>query len=94
MYAGESIGKLVVDFLRESGLEKPLIERQLVEQWPSIMGPVVARMTRSVEVEDGVLRVKLSSASLRATLFEQRFELVKRVNDAMGTRVVHDVRLM
>lgn len=94
MYAGSAIGDLLITFLRENGLEKPLLERQVVEKWPEIMGPLVTKMTRSVEVEDGILRVKLSSASLRATLFEQRFELVRKVNEAVGGNVIKDVRLM
>lgn len=83
----------MVDVLRENGLEKPILEHQMVALWPQVMGPTVARMTRSVEVEDGLLRVKLNNAALRAQLFECRFELVKRLNEAAGAVVLRDVRL-
>ena len=88
-----TIGDLMVDYLRESGLEKPLLERRMVELWPEVMGSMVARMTRSVEVREGVLYVRLSNAALRAQLFDCRFELVKRLNDAAGAKVLRDVRL-
>lgn len=89
-----SIGDLLTTYLREQGLEKPLLERQVVERWSEIMGPTVAQMTRSVEVENGMLRVRLSNAALRAQLFECRRELVKKINETMGSDVIHDVRLL
>lgn len=89
-----SIGDLLTTYLREQGLEKPLLERQVVERWPEIMGPIVAQMTRNVEVENGMLRVRLSNAALRAQLFECRRELVKKINETMGSDVINDVRLL
>lgn len=89
-----SIGDLLTTYLREQGLEKPLLERQVVERWPEIMGPIVAQMTRNVEVENGMLRVRLSNAALRAQLFECRRELVKKINETMGSEVINDVRLL
>lgn len=84
-----------MEFLRENGMEKPILERRVVEQWPRVMGETVARLTRSVEVTDGVLYVKLSSAALRSQLFEIRFDLVKKLNEAVGCEgVIRDVRLL
>lgn len=88
-----AIGNLLVDYLRENGLEKPLLERQMVDLWPQVMGATVSRMTRSVEVREGVLYVRLSNAALRAQLFDCRYELVKRLNTAAGAEVLRDVRL-
>lgn len=76
-------------------MEKPIMERRVVEQWSQLMGETVARLTRSVEVTDGVLYVRLSSAALRQQLFEMRFDLIKKLNEAVGCEgVIRDVRLM
>lgn len=91
----QSIGEALADFLRESGLEKPIMERRIVELWPQVMGESVARLTREVEVTDGVLYVRLNSAALRSQLFEIRFDLVRRLNEAVGCEgVIRDVRLL
>ena len=90
----QSIGDVVAEYLRESGLEKPLMERQIVASWNDLMGETVARLTRSVELQNGVLRVKLSSAALKAQLFECRHELIKKMNDFVGCEVVTDLRLL
>lgn len=90
----ETIGDVLVAYLRENNLEKPLLERELIKRWPEIMGPAVAQLTRSVEMEDGMLRVRISSAALRATLFDERRQLIERLNSAMGATVVLDIRLL
>ena len=89
----QAIGDIVAEFLRESGLEKPLMERQVVASWNDVMGKTVADLTRSVELKDGVLTVKISSAALKAQLFECRREVVKKMNDVVGCEVVKEVKL-
>ncbi|MBR6017861.1 MAG: DUF721 domain-containing protein [Paludibacteraceae bacterium] len=89
-----ALGEVLGEYLRESGLEKPVLETRVVSLWPEVMGPVVARLTRSVEVENGVLIVRLSNAALKAQLFENRFELVRKMNEAVGGEVLHDCRLL
>lgn len=89
-----ALGEVLGEYLRESGLEKPVLETRIVSLWPEVMGPVVARLTCSVEVENGVLIVRLSNAALKAQLFENRFELVRKMNEAVGGEVLHDCRLL
>lgn len=88
------LGEVLGTYLRESGLEKPMLETRVVKLWPELMGPTVARMTRSVEVVDGVLMVRISSAALKAELFEVRFELVEKLNKAVGGNVLRDCRIL
>ncbi len=89
-----NIGQAIGLFLRESGLEKTVLETRVTALWPQVMGATVARLTRSVEVSDGVLIVRISSAALKAQLFDCRFELVKKINEAVGGEVIHDCRIL
>ena len=88
------ISDALVDFLRESGLEKSVLAVQVEEAWPRVMGPMVAQLTRSVEVKDGMLIVRVSSAALKAQLFENRFELVRKLNEAVGAEAIRDCRIL
>jgi predicted nucleic acid-binding Zn ribbon protein len=81
-------------YLRESGLEKTVLETRVVELWPQVMGPTVARLTRKVEVDNGMLIVYITSAALKAQLFECRFELVSKINQAVGGEVINDCRIL
>ena len=84
----------LVQYLRESGLEQSVLEVQIEEVWPQVMGDVVNRLTRSVEVKDGVLIVRVNSAALKTQLFENRFELVHNLNEAVGATVIRDCRIL
>ena len=84
----------IVGFLRETGLEQQVLEVQMEEVWPSVMGETVAKLTRSVEVKNGMLYVKVNSAALKTQLFENRFELVRKLNEAVGAQVIRDCRIL
>ena len=83
-----SITDALVDFLRESGLEQTVMDRQIEEVWPQVMGETVQKLTRSVEVKDGTLYVRVNSAALKTQLFENRFELVRKLNEAVGAPAI------
>ena len=84
----------LVSYLRESGLEQSVLEVQVEEVWPQVMGDIVTKLTRSVEVKDGMLIVRVSSAALKTQLFENRFELVRKLNEAVGAEVIKDCRIL
>ncbi len=89
-----NITDAIVDYLRESGLEQSVLEVQMEEVWPRVMGETVAKLTRSVDVKDGMLIVHVNSAALKAQLFENRFELVRKLNEAVGAQVIRDCRIL
>lgn len=94
MIGAASISDALIDFLRESGLEQSVLDVQIEEVWPRVMGETVRKLTRSVEVRDGVLYVHVNSAALKAQLFENRFELVHKLNDAVGAPAIRDCRIL
>lgn len=89
-----SISEALVSYLRESGLEQSVLDVQIEEVWPKVMGETVRKLTRSVEVKNGVLYVHINSAALKAQLFENRFELVKKLNEAVGAPAIKDCRIL
>ena len=89
-----SISEALITYLRESGLEQSVLEVQVEEAWPKVMGDVVTRLTRSVEVKNGMLIVRVNSAALKTQLFENRFELVHKLNEAVGAQVIRDCRIL
>lgn len=74
-------------------LEKPLLEQRVVSSFTKVMGPTISRYTKDITVENGVLHLRVTNAALRQQLFEQRFELVSKLNAAVGGEALRDVRL-
>ena len=90
----QSLTDALVGYMREEGLEQSLFEVQIEEIWPQVMGETVTKLTRSVDLKDGMLIVHLNSAALKAQLFENRFELVRKLNEALGAEAIRDCRLL
>lgn len=89
-----AIGDALISYLRESGLEQSVLDVQIEQVWPRVMGDVVNQLTRKVEVKNGVLYVHVNSAALKAQLFENRFELVRKLNEAVGANAIRDCRIL
>ncbi len=89
-----SITDALVEYLRESGLEQSVLDVQIEEIWPQVMGETISKLTRSIEVKDGMLIVHVNSAALKAQLFENRFELVRKLKEAVGAPAIKDCRIL
>jgi len=89
-----SIGEALVAYLRENDLEQSVLDVQIEEVWPQVMGETVKKLTRSIEVKNGVLYVYVNSAALKTQLFENRFELIKKLNEAVGAPALKDCRIL
>ena len=88
----ESLRDVLLRTLREQGLETPLKHKRLVEAWPEVAGPVIARYTLNTYIYNQTLFVRLSNPSLRSDLSMMRSELVKKLNDVVGEQVIVDIR--
>ena len=78
--------------LREQGLETPLNQKRLVDAWPEVAGPIVARYTLNTYIYNQTLYVRLSNPALRSDLSMRRQELTEKLNAAVGEQVITDVR--
>lgn len=88
----KNIKDLVMQNLRENGLETPLLQKRLVDAWPEVAGPSVARFTREVSIYNQVLYVKLSSPVLRTELSMSRQTFIDKLNHIVGARIITDIR--
>ena len=88
----QSVEKLVMQQLRFLGLETPLLQKRLVESWPTVAGEAIARFTTNVRIQNQTLFVRLSVPALRADLSMRRQEFVQRLNQHVGAQIIADIR--
>ena len=88
----QAIGELIMRNLRAQGLETPLLQKRLVEAWPTVAGEVIARYTTNVVIRNQTLFVRLSAPALRADLSMRRQEFVQKLNNYVGNQVIADIR--
>ena len=88
----KSVGELILKNLREQGLETPLQQKRLMAAWPEVMGEMIAGYTQDLFIKNQTLFVHLTNPTLRADLSMMRHEIVKKLNAAVGSQVIADIR--
>ncbi len=89
----EQLGGVILQYLRETGLETPLNEHRLIQAWDKVLGPSVSRYTKELRIYNQVLFVTVTSAALRNELMMRRTELVTRLNTRVGAQVITQIVL-
>ena len=88
----QSLKDILLHNLREQGLETPLLQKRLVDSWPEVAGPLIARYTLNTYIYNQPLFVRLSTPSLRADLSMMKRQLVDKLNAAVGQQVITDIK--
>ena len=88
----KGIKELILKNLREQGLETPLLQKRLIEAWPTVAGEMIANYTDGVTIRNQTLYVHLTNPALRADLSMMRVELVRKLNAHVGSQVIADIK--
>ena len=89
----KSISDILQQFLRKEGLETPLQQKRLIDAWESVTGEMVARYTQEKFIKNQILYVKITNPALRQDLSMMRQQLMRRLNEAVGSSVISDVKI-
>lgn len=89
----KSISDLLSVFLRHEGLETPLLQKRAIGAWDTIMGPTIVRYTGEKFIKNQTMFVKITNPALRQDLSMMRSRIVRRINEAVGSQVIVDIRL-
>jgi predicted nucleic acid-binding Zn ribbon protein len=73
------IGAVLPSVLRDLGLQKRFSERRLVERWPAVVGPELARRARATRFDKGTLFVHVDHGAWMQELHFMERELVRKL---------------
>lgn len=91
--SSEQVGGVILQYLRETGLETPLNEHRLIQAWGTVLGPAVSKYTKELKIYNQVLFVTVTSAAMRNELMMRRTELTARLNAQVGAQVITQIVL-
>jgi predicted nucleic acid-binding Zn ribbon protein len=89
----QTIGAVISDYLRELKIEKKVTEAGLINSWPSIVGPTIARQTEKVYIRNGVFYIHISSPVLRNEIAYMKTRIMEVLNEKAGQRIITRVVL-
>ena len=82
--AGEAIDR----FLARAGLAKRVAQAGVIEEWPELVGPQIAQVTRAESVTpDGVLRVLVATSAWANELSLMTPRIMSRLNSGRVGRI-------
>jgi predicted nucleic acid-binding Zn ribbon protein len=89
----QKIGEVISDYLKDLRIDKKVLETRLVNSWPSIVGPAIARQTDKIYIRNGVFYIHISSPVLRNELSYMKSRIADVLNEKAGERVILKVVL-
>ncbi len=87
----KSIAEIIGDFMQQEDIETAVLEQKALRLWSQVVGQGVNRLTTERYVDDGVITVKIASASLRNDLMLSRSNLIAQLNNLVGKPVIKEI---
>lgn len=92
-HQGAPLAAVIQEFLAAYGLNKSFAEAQVATCWEKLMGAAVARNTRKISLNDGLLQLVVDSAALRYELKLAETQLCEKLNEALGGTYVRSIKI-
>jgi predicted nucleic acid-binding Zn ribbon protein len=88
----EPFGSALETLVHQLGLTKKMKQAAILSSWAGIVGEQIARVTEAERIENGILFVKTLNAPWRNELSMRRLQIIEKLNAAVGSRVVKEIR--
>ena len=86
-----SIQDAINQFLQKSKLKSGIQAVRIEEVWEELMGKTIAKYTDKIQMINGTLFISTQVAPLKNELLYQKEQIITRINEAMGEKVVKEV---
>jgi len=82
---------LIDKLIRSYGLESKMQELDVMSEWENIVGKMIARHTKDIQIRNKILYITLDSAPLKHELLMSKTRIIELVNEKSGKLLVEDV---
>lgn len=85
------IGEVLSAVLEQAGVAQAVREQEVLAKWPEIVGSAVADHARPKSLSGGVLFLTVENGAWRSQLFALKKEIIRKINDFAGKRIVKNI---
>ena len=85
------LGDALKQFVQNSKLKNGIRAAQIEEVWLELMGNTIAKYTDKIYIFDQKLFIETSVGPLKNELGFQKQQIIERVNEKVGERIITDV---
>lgn len=86
-----SIQDALQQFLKKSRLKTGVQAMQIEDVWAKIMGKTISKYTDKIQIINQTLFISTQVAPLKNELLFQKEQIIERVNEALGEKVITEV---
>ena len=87
----KSIAEIIGDFMQQEDIETSMLEHRALLHWGDVVGPGANRLTTERYVDNGIITVKIASASLKNDLMLTRSSIIAQLNQLTGKPVIREI---
>ncbi|HEX8461980.1 MAG TPA: DUF721 domain-containing protein [Segetibacter sp.] len=85
------IGDAIKAFLSKSRLKNGMQALQIEQIWETLMGKTIAKYTDKIQIINSTLFIRTNVGPLKQELMYQKEQIIDRVNEALGEKVIKEV---
>ena len=85
------ISEIIQELLKKNNMKSRLDETTITQKWEEVVGKPMAKYTRKVYVNKGILYVEVISSVARNELVMNRSILIERLNSTTGNETIKDI---
>ncbi len=86
-----NIGDALKNMISKSNLRNGVRAVQIEEVWENLMGKTIAKYTDKIKIVNQTLFISTNVGPLRNELMYQKPQIIQRVNEAFGEKVISHV---
>ncbi len=86
-----SIGDALKGFINKSKLKNGIRAVQIEEVWENLMGKTIAKYTDKIEIINQTLFIHTTIGTLKQELMYQRVQIIERINEIFGEKIITQV---
>lgn len=90
----ERLADLLTKLLRNLGVERKVKESEVISKWPNIVGPRISNVTTPKKTDKGILFVKVKGSAWKNELIFLKMNIITKIDKAVGTGIIKDIRFM
>tara|TARA_B100000953_G_scaffold251109_1_gene213819 strand:- start:565 stop:855 length:291 start_codon:yes stop_codon:yes gene_type:complete len=89
----QSIGIVIKKLLKNQKLEGRLKELDVLELSKELLGENLMKYINDLSIKNGKLIIKVRSAAVRNELSYQKSEIIKKINEQVGNKILQEIIL-
>ena len=86
-----SIGEAIKNMVNKSSLRNGVRAVQIEEVWENVMGKTIAKYTDKIKIINHTLFISTNVGPLKKELMYQKPQILQRVNEAFGEKIISQV---